>query len=360
MIDKADRFSGVRQLIDDKRYFFLHAPRQTGKTTIMLQLMDELNSEGDYIALYVNVEAGQAWRNNIEQLNRTIVNEFRMNAKIYLPPEYRPSPACFADIGNEFSMFLINWCLELPKPLVLFMDEVDALIGDGLLSVLRQLRSGYTKRPRAFPHALCIIGLRDIRDYRIYSDEKMKYVVGGSAFNIKKESTRLEDFTLDHVKCLYAQHTEDTGQKFSSDAINSVFYFTNGQPWLVNALGWELCFGKFAIPFETSVQAADVDRSVEILIQRRDVHLDQLSDKLTEPRVARVIEAILVGEKRATEDITTEDRQYLIDLGLIRVGRQGLEIANPIYREVVPRELTLYDQDTIGQDPAWYIKEKGK
>ena len=44
MIDKSERFTNVNQLIDDKRYFILHAPRQTGKTTAMLQLMDELNS----------------------------------------------------------------------------------------------------------------------------------------------------------------------------------------------------------------------------------------------------------------------------------------------------------------------------
>jgi hypothetical protein len=361
MIDKSERFHNVRQLIDDKRYFILHAPRQTGKTTAILQLMDELNSQDDYIALYVNVETGQAWRNNIEQLNATIVNEFRINAKIYLPPEYQPSVSCFEHIGNEFSLFLMNWCMELPKPLVLFMDEVDALIGDGLLSVLRQLRSGYTKRPKAFPHSLCIIGLRDIRDYRIYSDRDKKYIVGGSAFNIKDKSLRFSDFNADQVRRLYGQHTEDTGQRFTQEALEQVFYYTQGQPWLVNALGRELCFDDYAIPRDQEVTAADVAEKVEILILRRDVHLDQLADKLTEPRVARVIEAILVGEKKNTqEQISQDDQQYLLDLGLLRVGSQGLEIANPIYREVVPRELTSYDQNTLGQDPAWYVKENGR
>lgn len=361
MINKEERFANVQQLIDDKRYFILHAPRQTGKTTAMLQWMDELNEEGEYIALYVNVEAGQAWRNNIEQLNETIVNEFRMNAKIYLSPEYQPSTACFEHIGNEFSLFLANWCLELPKPLVLFMDEVDALIGDGLISVLRQLRSGYTKRPKAFPHALCIIGLRDIRDYRIYSDENKKYIVGGSAFNIKDKSLRIADFTFEQIQDLYSQHTVATGQQFSDEAIERVFYYTQGQPWLVNALGRELCFEEYAIPWDEEIAGGHVDEKVEVLIQRRDVHLDQLADKLTEPRVARVIEAILVGENDGDKpEIQAEDRQYLLDLGLIRVGTYGLEIANPIYREVIPRELTIYRQDTLGQNPAWYVKEDGK
>ena len=361
MIDLAERFADVRQLIDTERYFILHAPRQTGKTTAVLQLADQLNLEGQYIALYINVEAGQPWRDNITELNRTIINEFRISSKIYLPLKYQPSPACYLDINDEFSGFLANWCLELPKPLVLFMDEVDSLIGDGLLSVLRQLRNGYTRRPRAFPQALCLIGLRDIRDYRIYSDSTKRYVIGGSCFNIKDESLRISDFTRDQVNRLYQQHTDVTGQRFDPEALRRVFNYSQGQPWLVNALGRELCFGKRAIPREQAVLPEHVDAAVEILIQRRDTHLDQLADKLTEPRVARVIQAILVGEKENTQsEVEPDDRQYLLDLGLIRQGTLGLEIANPIYREVIPRELTLYDQDTVGQNPAWYVTPAGK
>jgi hypothetical protein len=353
--------SNMKKLIDNERYFILHAPRQTGKTTLTLQLMEQINKEKKYIALYVNIEVAQAWRNKIIELNETIINEFRMKAKIYLPKEYQPSAACFENIGNEFSLFLSNWCLELPKPLIVFMDEVDALIGDGLISVLRQLRNGYTQRPKAFPHSMCLIGLRDIRDYRIYSDSSQRYIVGGSAFNIKEKSIRLQDFTYEQVKELYVQHTEATGQNFTHHALQRVFELTQGQPWLVNALARELCFDDYAIPWEQTVTKEDVNNAAEILIKRRDVHLDQLADKLTEPRVARIIELILIGENTEDSNNTfNEDKQYLIDLGLIRSGEQGLEIANPIYREIIPRELTAYQQETLGQNPLWYVKSDGK
>jgi hypothetical protein len=366
LVSNQSNFDNIRRLIDNKRYFILHAARQTGKTTLILQLMDTLNQEGKYIALYVNIEAGQAWRNNLTELNQTIINEFRIKSQIYLPTEYQPSSACFENIGNEFSMFLSRWCLELPKPLVVFMDEVDALMGDGLISVLRQLRNGYTQRPRAFPHALCLIGLRDMRDYRIYSDASKRYIIGGSAFNIKEKSIRLENFSLEQVKELYAQHTKATGQPFTPNAIKRVYELSQGQPWLVNALGRELCFDDYAIPWEQKIIKADVDNAAEILIERRDVHLDQLADKLTEPRVAHLIEAILIGEDNEINyepephSSFNEDQQYLIDLGLVRVGQYGLEIANPIYREVVPRELTAYRQNMLGQDPQWYVKTDGK
>ncbi len=354
-------FSNFKKLIDAERYFILHAPRQTGKTTLMLQLMENLNNEGKYIALYVNVESAQPLRNDIVAVNELIISEFESNARIYLQKSFQPQEECFKirSMQNGISDFLSRWTLQLSKPLVVLIDEVDALIGDGLLSVLRQLRAGYSKRPKAFPQALCLIGLRDIRDYRIYSDTSKRYIVGGSAFNIKEKSIRLNDFTYEQIKDLYAQHSQASGQAFTHQAIQQIYNLTQGQPWLVNALGRELCFDEQAISFQEKVTKANVDNAAEILIQRRDVHLDQLADKLTEPRVAKIIETILIGANDA-EDFLTEDQQYLIDLGLIRKGTYGLEIANPIYREIIPRELTATRQEMLGVNPQWYVKPDGK
>ena len=54
----------VLGLVGDKKYFVLHAPRQTGKTSALLALRDLLNGghAGDYRCVYANVEAGQAAR----------------------------------------------------------------------------------------------------------------------------------------------------------------------------------------------------------------------------------------------------------------------------------------------------------
>ena len=66
-IDPLSRFDldDILTLIRQKRYFVLHAPRQTGKTSCLLALRDYINQEGRYIAVYANVEAGQAARNNV-------------------------------------------------------------------------------------------------------------------------------------------------------------------------------------------------------------------------------------------------------------------------------------------------------
>ena len=120
--------------------------------------------------------------------------------------------------------------------MVLLIDEIDSLIGDTLISVLRQLRSGYVRRPSGFPQSIVLCGVRDVRDYRIRSSSENAEVAGGSAFNVRAESLRLGDFTEADVRALIAQHTEETGQAFTAEALDTVWKQTAGQPWLVNAL----------------------------------------------------------------------------------------------------------------------------
>ena len=70
----------------------------------------------------------------------------------------------------------------------------------------------------------------------------------------------------------------------------------------------------------------------------------------------RVVEPLLSGAGASRHH--AHDLEYVRDLGL--VARDGpLRIANPIYAEVVPRELTCAVQTGLVQDPAWYVDAKG-
>ena len=108
-----------------------------------------------------------------------ILRELASRAKIQLKDPFPESllPQLLKDraYGTALNQCLTNWAVDQSKPLILLMDEVDSLIGDTLISVLRQLRSGYDKRPQSFPQSIILCGVRDIRDYRIHSDlEKVK------------------------------------------------------------------------------------------------------------------------------------------------------------------------------------------
>ncbi|WP_213460975.1 ATP-binding protein [Thiocapsa sp.] len=348
----------ILMLIAQKKYFLLHAPRQTGKTTCLLALMEHLNREGRYRAVYANLEGAQAYRERVDPAMATIVTDIAAAAGVWLgdaaPALHAAEVLAVTPPGSALGVFLTQWCQRSSKPLVLLLDEVDALIGDTLISLLRQLRAGYPQRPGAFPQTVILCGVRDLRDYRIHSTAEASIITGGSAFNIKAKSLRLGDFTAAEVGTLLLEHTAETGQVFTPDALARVWELTQGQPWLVNALAYRACFempeGRDrSRPITTDL----IDHAKEQMISERVTHLDQLADKLCEGRVRRVIEPMLAGT--STGEVSEDDRQYLVDLGLLRRdGTGGLVVANPIYREVLPRALAGGPQDTLPRiAPTW-------
>ena len=186
------------------------------------------------------MKAGQAAREDVEQVTRTFLGELASRARS-VGDEFLDE--VWFDIWTKYGPHvalreaLTRWAQAAPKPLVLLIDEIDALIGDSLLSVLRQLRAGYDLRPEGFPQSVILCGVRDVRDYRIQSTAENAIIAGGSAFNIRAESLRLGDFSQDEVFSLIAQHTAETGQAFTAEALETIWTQTQGQPWLVNALG---------------------------------------------------------------------------------------------------------------------------
>jgi hypothetical protein len=350
-------------LIEQEKYFVLHAPRQTGKTSCLLTLMEYLNREGKYRALYANLEAAQGARENVGEAMRSILGVLGSQARYYLGDPFMKNSAneILADVGpfGALGEALSRWSASSPKPIVLLIDEIDALVGDTLISVLRQLRAGYTNRPSQFPSTIVLCGVRDVRDYRIHSDRDKAVITGGSAFNIKAESLRLGNFSRQEVEALYRQHTEDTGQEFEKGALDKAWCLTGGQPWLVNALAYEACF-RMADGSDRArpISCEMIIQAKENMIARRETHLDQLADKLREERVRRVIEPLLAGTSKP-EQLPEDDVQYVEDLGLITTKGQ-MRISNEIYREVIPRVLTYTTQITIAQEPTWYIKPDGR
>lgn len=353
----------ILSLINQKKYFVLHAPRQTGKTSLLIALMNYLNKQGKYKTLYVNIEAAQAARENVTEGMQTILNALAQASLFYLKDSFFREnwKQIFAESGGLFALneALMQWCQQSEKPVVLFIDEVDSLIGDTLISLLRQLRSGYTMRPTMFPQSIILCGVRDVRDYRMHSDKDKAVITGGSAFNIKDRSLRLGNFSPDEIKTLYEQHTKETGQVFHQDVFPLVWEQTEGQPWLVNALAKEVCFEMKAGRDRNNQITVDmIIKAKENLILRRDTHLDQLTDKLKEERVRRVIEPILAS-RDDIDRLPDDDIEYVSDLGLIK-KKPHLAIANRLYQEIIPRQLTYTTQLTITQDSSWYIDAHGR
>ncbi|MBF0301795.1 MAG: AAA-like domain-containing protein, partial [Desulfamplus sp.] len=357
----------IELLIEQNKYFILHAPRQTGKTSCLLALMEHINNGDQYRALYVNVEPAQSAREDVKRGIKSVLSSIASQSVYFLNDSFVHDN--FNKIieqngeDNALNEILTQWSAQSTKPIILLIDEIDALIGDTLISVLRQIRAGYTKRPKLFPQTIILCGVRDIRDYRIHSSKDKEIITGGSAFNIKAESLRLGSFIQSEVYTLLEQHTKETGQKFDIKAKKLIWEYTQGQPWLVNALGYETCFRtkelRDKILKKEPITEAMVIQAKEALIIRRETHIDQLADKLREPRVRKVIEPMLMGSE-IEGHVSDDDIDYVVDLGLVRRCKNGLCPSNPIYREVIPRQLnsiTLINMESKFS-PAWFIDNK--
>ncbi len=358
MIPAERRLPGVEKLIAKQAYFVVHAPRQTGKTTAMKALARRLTDEGRYAGLRFSCQNATVFPDDILAAEKVVWSEIEESARTALPEAFRPPPRLEADPGSFLRTQLVQWAEVCPRPLVLIFDEIDAIGGSSLKSILSQLRTGFDNRPAAFPWSVILCGMRDIRDYKAASGGDPTRLGTSSPFNIKEESFRIVNFTEADLRELYGQHTAETGQVFTEKAIERAWELCQGQPWLCNALAREVV-EKIAVPLADPITAVHLDRAKERLILARATHLDSLISKLVEPRVHRVIAPVLSGNFAGVDDAYTDDIAYVRDLGLVAQDRP-LRIANPIYREVIARVLASYAEERIDASPASFVLPDGR
>jgi hypothetical protein len=352
MLPASTRLPELKRLIDQKMYFVIHAPRQVGKTTMMLQLAQELTHEGRYTALMVSMEMGAAFNDDIGAAELAMLGAWRGNAEAWLPGELQPPAWPESNAGERIFSALKTWAQSSSRPLVVFLDEIDALENSTLISVLRQLRNGFVNRPQGFPWALGLIGLRDVRDYKVKSGGSERLNTA-SPFNIKARSLTIGNFTAEEVATLYHQHTTETGQAFTEEAVAHAFELTQGQPYLANALA-KVAVEELQPDLMQPITRAQIEQSKNILIERQETHLDSLVERLREPRIRNIIEPMLAGDSEISS-LPPDDIRFVLDLGLVRrMNGGGIVIANPIYREIIPTVLAYVTRAFLPQiAPAW-------
>ncbi len=354
-------YDDIHILIDDMQYFLIHAPRQTGKTTFLHALAHRLNKEGKYVAVVCSLESADYTSISIETANEVFVQSLYQTAKVFLSADLMPpNLESYSPSNYLFRNYLTAWCESLSKPLVLLLDEVDALYDDVLISTLRQLRDGFQTRPNHFPQSIALVGLRDIRDFRSRARADNPSIGSGSPFNIKAKSFFLPAFSKEEVRGLLDQHTYDTGQVFSEQVLEKIYAYSGGQPWLTNALANEVVREILQNDYSQEITIDLIELAKERLIEQRQTHLDSLGDKIDDLRVRPIIMSIITGDSPSFDGADDAIR-YCRDLGIISTGNP-IQFANPIYREIITRILTIGFSVGINQDIAqtsWYLNTDG-
>ncbi len=354
-------YDDVRRLIDAEQYFVIHAPRQTGKTTLLHSLAKQLNEEGVYVATVCSLESAGYPSISVEEANSVFLRSMHRTAALFVAPDQMPpDPEAYNKNASGLQTYLTDWCHQLSRPLVLLLDEVDALYDDVLISTLRQLRDGFQTRPLHFPQSIALVGLRDIREYRMRARADNPSIGAGSPFNVKAKSFFLPVFSFEEVRDLLQQYTDDTGQVFSEAVLEKFYDYSGGQPWLTNALANEIVSEILKNDTSQEITLPMVDQAKERLISQRQTHLDSLADKINEPKVLPVVLSIINGSPPEFDDFD-DGMRYCRDLGIISFD-DPIRFANPIYREIITRILNVGFQKGINQEIAqisWYLNPDG-
>jgi hypothetical protein len=363
MLPPERRLGRVQRLIDEHKYFTLHAGRQTCKTTSLMWLERHLNDSGRWRALWVDLQTAREQPDPATALPLVVqlIDRALRLRHAELP---RPDPAEIEAVLREPATALLDYLSRLSaldeRPLVLLLDEVDGLVGPAMVSFLTQLRDGYIARSQTpFPASVVLVGQRQVRDYIVGTEDRraLSWLGTTSPFNITTEAATLGPFTEAEVEELLGEHTTDTGQRFEPAAVRRIWELAQGHPWLTNALADQIV-SRDVEDRGVPVTTAHVEAAKETIILERRSHIDSLVARLREPRVRRVLEPMLAGTGLPT-DLVEDDVSYVLGLGLVRVVSGELQIANPIYREVIPRALTWTQQISMHQPTEWYVLPDG-
>ena len=354
------RCGDLQALVREKRFFVIHAPRQVGKTTLIRDFVRQLNQEGHYQAIYCTLETAQ----NMTDLEKGMALILRAIEKAIRFSSYADVKIDLKAIedepGSVLHSTLATYCSVISKPLVIMFDEVDCLAGETLLSFLRQLRQGYVERGDIpFVHALALVGMRNIRDYKSEVRDGRQTLGSASPFNIVSKALTIRNFNLDELKQLLAQHTEATGQEFPDHLAQKIFTWSSGQPWLCNAIAYEIVAEILKNDHTKAITEDLVETAVENIILRRDTHIDSLLERLKEPRVRRIVEPVILGQQVNLE-FSNDDASYTFDLGLLVKNKGDVTPANAIYREVIIRALTYDSQYRLPTSLAGRYIEDGR
>jgi hypothetical protein len=326
-------------------------------------LQEHLSATGKNRALWVDIQTARE-KPDTAVVMTIILQNLQEAIETQIPDHARPEPAAVEQLlrvpDKALQRYLSDVASRDPRPLVVMFDEADCLVGAAIVSFLTQLRAGYIERDeKAFPSSVVLVGQRQVRDYALTEEDRrtVSWLGTSSPFNINAEPQTLAPFTPAEVEELLTKHTTATGQRFEPEAIARIVDLGRGHPWLTNAMADQIV-RRDVKDRHIAITAAHVDAAKETIILERRTHIDSLMARLREERVRRIIVPMLTGD-RTGQDTLHEDFLYVLGLGLIRRIGGRFEIANPIYREVIPRALSFDQQMQIANEPMWYVRKDG-
>ncbi|MDE0324844.1 MAG: AAA-like domain-containing protein [Candidatus Poribacteria bacterium] len=335
------------------KYIVLFAPRQTGKTTFFRRVIDVLSERTRTVAPVASASQETFQQNAASPTSDAVYFPIRLDFQVcrnlsavefytYLSKGIRsqiesvfqkqgsiPSLSQFLDatpLTNHISM--VDFFRELQRLLqnrriVLMIDEFDGIPQSALSDFLYALRLIYLSDEPRCPHSVGIVGVKSIT--------QLDYDRSVSPFNIQDEF-RLPNFTLEQVRELLGQYTEEVGQAFMPEVIESIHKQTAGQPVLVNRLA-QILTEVLDVPKNQPMTIAHFTEAHTQLLRERNTNIDHLTTNIRRnPRFESVLMHIMTRDEGVDFNLDDEIISELATYGVIKEDDEGMcEILNPIY-----------------------------
>lgn len=322
-VNRVEVKAALREKVEKGRYMTLNAARQTGKTTLFRELIEELEATGDYFGILLDFEqlADFGKEDFYEQLGDRLTR---------WQGHYYPNAPAVGTLRHQgdFVHWLRTTVVAMGQRGVLIIDEFDAIAIELVKALLAQFRAMYLER-YSYPdviHSILLVGVRNIPALLAGTQ---------SPFNVADHFT-VPYFSQAEINDLFQQYTAETGQPFASEAIDMIYRETEGQPFLVNRLG-QLLTRELALERQQTISATDVESALVKLINENNTHFYSIRSKAALHR-AELIPALFNPTRYY--DFQDEVTQELLMYGVLRVvtDENGLDyarIANPIYRKML-------------------------
>ena len=326
--------------VKEGRYTVLFAPRQTGKTTFFRMALEALTTEDPtYFPIQLDF---QVMRNGsppifydrlLQMIRRSIKFVFRKNEM-----KLTEDLSQFLEdtqLSDHFAMLAFFEELEIllgNKRVVLFIDEFDGIPQDVVSDFLYTLRQIYLSDELQCPHSVGIVGVKSIN--------QLNYDRSVSPFNIQDEF-RLPNFTLQQVQELFFQYTDEVGQDFAPEVIESVHKQTAGQPVLVNRIA-QILTEEMDIPKTETVTIEHFSKAHTHILRERNINITHLTTNIRrDRRFESMLMKIMAHDEGVDFDLDNEIISELATYGVIKEAADGnCEIVNPIYLYSIIRTFT--------------------
>ncbi len=336
--ETADFINRVKQ----GKYIVLFAPRQTGKTTFFQLALNALVAEdSSYFPIPLNFETYEGctpsdfYEGFCEDIREEVETVFHERGE--MPPAAVTQFLENAQITNHlsvrrfFTQFarLLESHYGIKQNVVLLIDEFDAIPPDAVMGFLRSLRHIYLSGKTRCPHSVGIVGVKNIA--------QLNYDRSISPFNIQDEF-HLPNFTLQQVHELLGQYTEEVGQPFIPEVIESLHKQTAGQPFLVNRFAQILTI-ELDIPKTGTITMAHFSKAHRRILREQNRNVQHLLTNIRRnPRFETLLMEITSYDKGVNFNSDDEVISELATYGVITEDANGLcEILNPIYQYRIMR-----------------------